>query len=455
MKDLTKGNIYKTFILYAIPLILSAVMSQAFSIINTTMAGKYLGETGLAATGATSGFFNFYGSIFWGWGMGLSIQVAKLFGAEDYKKLKNTIYNNVFVVFILLIVSSICIVIFKKPIFSALQIDDKVWNEASDYFVPMMLGYFLTAFRVWCVLILNSLGITSYTFIVTLISTILGCIARVFALTVLDMGVTSLAYITLIDASVICVIYFLKLKKCFKEMGVDREKISFDVLAIKETTGYAVPVTFQQMSMNVVSVMISPLVNSIGSSATAAYNVASNIYNINAPIYTNSAKTVSTYTAQCVGARKFDSLKKGLRVGFLQGLVFLTPVLLMCIIFADKLCAMYFPEGYIGESLDYCVLFTKYYLPFIFLHMINNLFHAFYRGAMAMKSLIFATLVGSVTRIIPTMLLAPRMGMHGIFAGWIISWILEAVFTVILYFTGIWKKEKIDILMMGENEELD
>ena len=111
---------------------------------------------------------------------------------------------------------------------------------------------------------------------------------------------------------------------------------------------------------------------------------------------------------------------------------------------------MYFPEGYIGDSLNYSIAFSRYFLPFIVFNMINNLFHAYYRGVVAMKTLVTATLIGTITRLIPTMLLIPSHGMNGVYIGWAFSWIAEAIFTVIIYFTGIWKKEKIDKIIAEE-----
>ena len=90
MKDLTKGNIYKTFILFAIPLILSGVLSQCYNLIDTVIAGKYLGDTGLAAIGSTSAFVTFCSSIFWGFANGASVQIASLFGAKKYQPEENS-----------------------------------------------------------------------------------------------------------------------------------------------------------------------------------------------------------------------------------------------------------------------------------------------------------------------------------------------------------------------------
>ena len=52
MKDLTKGNIYKTFFFFGLPLVLSGLLTQTYSVIDTAIAGHFLGEKALAAMGA-------------------------------------------------------------------------------------------------------------------------------------------------------------------------------------------------------------------------------------------------------------------------------------------------------------------------------------------------------------------------------------------------------------------
>ena len=89
MKDMINGNIYKTFFLFSIPMILSSVLSQAFGIINTSMAGIFLGSKGLAALGATSAVIDVMNSIFLGFSVGVGVYMASFFGAKDYKKYKN------------------------------------------------------------------------------------------------------------------------------------------------------------------------------------------------------------------------------------------------------------------------------------------------------------------------------------------------------------------------------
>ena len=87
MKDLTTGNIHKNFIAVTIPIILSSILSTTFSMVDTSIAGLFLGAKGLAALGATASFFGLIESVFYGLTYGVSVVVAKTFGAKQYSEL--------------------------------------------------------------------------------------------------------------------------------------------------------------------------------------------------------------------------------------------------------------------------------------------------------------------------------------------------------------------------------
>ncbi|MBE6656461.1 MAG: hypothetical protein E7609_06330 [Ruminococcaceae bacterium] len=86
MKDLTQGNVYKTFFLFALPLVFAGFLMQAYNLIDTVIAGRFLGEAGLAALGATSELLILTSSTFWGVNAGLGIYTASLFGAKKIRR---------------------------------------------------------------------------------------------------------------------------------------------------------------------------------------------------------------------------------------------------------------------------------------------------------------------------------------------------------------------------------
>ncbi len=443
MKDLTKGNIYKTFLIFAVPLILAGFLSQAYSIIDTMVAGRILNYNGLASIGATSAFIQFFSSIFWGYGVGFSIYIARLFGAKEYERLKTAVYVNYFILTIVTVVLSVIAVIFKDKLFDMLAVDANIRDDAGKYFCAYMLGMVFILMNNHGVFIMNSLGSGSYPLFMSILSTVLHIAGNLAAVRIFNMGVLGIAVSTVLSAAVVDVFYVLEIKRCFFKMGVSKYKVKFDLKALSGSGQYSFPAMLQQMCMYLASVIISPMVNGIGSAASAAYAICLKVYDINATVYQNSSKTLSNYAAQSIGAKKYENVKRGLRVGFLQGVLFALPVLILTVVFAREFCAVFLPKGSAGDGLNMAIVFARYFMPFILFNLVNNLFHSFYRGVAAMRFLVMATVVGAVSRIIATYISVRYLNMNGVYLGWVISWIAECVFTLFVYFTGGWKSEEI------------
>lgn len=443
MKDLTKGNIYKNFILFAIPLVLSGLLSQAYNIIDTIIAGKFLGSNGIAAIGATGAFMDFTAGIYWGFAAGFAIYIARLFGAKDYENMRTSIYSNCFIMLVSMLALCIVMCLLVDPIFKFLQVDEAIYDDAATYFRIYILGLTFITFNNTGVHISNSLGMSSFPLKMSILSTVLNISGNIFSVTVLNAGVAGIAFSSVIAGVIVDICYIIKIQGCFSQLNLKKCKKYIDLKSVKRTLSYSLPTTLQQMTMYLASLIVSPFVNGISSSATAAYTVVLKIYSINSNIYQNSTRCLSSYTAQCIGAQKFNQLKKGVKVGFLQANLFVLPILAVCVVFARKICMMFFPAGYTGEGLEFAVIFVRFYLPLILFNLVNNLFHGFYRGVAAMGLLITVTMVGALSRVLLSIALSPILGISGIYAALALSWVIEAVITVILYFSGSWKKRLI------------
>jgi len=433
MRDLTNGNIYKTFLLFALPIVLSGILSTAYNLIDTMIAGKFLGAHGIAAIGATTLLLEFLSAPLWGYISGFSVYTATLFGAGEFEKIKETLFNNLLIVVIFNILASVLMIIFRDSIFDFLNIDASIRKDAGVYYVIYLLGMPLIILNIFGALAMNSLGLSEYPFRMSMISTLLNITGNILSVTVLNAGVKGIALSSVLAAAIVDIFYFRKFVSCLKELGCTNHIPSFSTKIIKTSFSYSFPVMLQQMIMYASTFLISPVINAIGSSATAAYSVIFRIYNINAKIYQDSSKTLTVYCAQAIGAKKQHLLKKGLRTGFLQGVLFLFPVVLSCFIFANPICRAFFPKGYTGDALSYSVLFLRFFLPFIFFNLINNLFHAFFRGTKEMNYLVILTAIGSISRLVSTLILSPYYAIYGVYAGMVISWICEAVFALGIY----------------------
>ena len=62
-KDLTKGPILKTLLLFALPMMLGNLLQQIYNITDTIIVGRVLGSGALAAVGSTYTLMTFLTSV--------------------------------------------------------------------------------------------------------------------------------------------------------------------------------------------------------------------------------------------------------------------------------------------------------------------------------------------------------------------------------------------------------
>ena len=89
--DLLKGNILKSLILFAIPLIISNLFQQLYNAADTMIVGHFLGDESLAAIGACAAVYELLVGFALGFGNGLSMVVARSFGVGDKDLLKRAV----------------------------------------------------------------------------------------------------------------------------------------------------------------------------------------------------------------------------------------------------------------------------------------------------------------------------------------------------------------------------
>lgn len=439
MKDLTSGSIYKSFFVFALPMVLSGVLSQLYATIDTVIAGRLIGEGALGALGATAPLDTFINSIFWGFSSGIGIYTANLFGAKKYYRLKNAVVSNLWIMSAVIVLLCLFLVAVKDYIFVLLRIDSSILADADTYFTVCTLGKVFTMLSTAFVHILNGMGDGVYPFKMSLISSALNVFGNIFSVAVLKMGILGIALSTVISAAIVDLCYFAKLKSCFKLLKADRHKTVLSKKIIKETFSYSLPVTVQQSIMYFSSLALSPTVNGIGDSASACYTVALRFYDFNAALYQNSAKTIGSHTAQCYGAGNYKRIRKGFKVGILQNLLFSAPFFLLCVLLPDRLCGLFFTDGASPTAVKYSEDFLKYFLCFAVFNLLGNACHHFFRGIKQMRALLVSTLCGSLTRIAVSILLAPKYGIYGIFIGWAMSWLADALSGMLLYRFGKWR----------------
>ena len=116
VKDMTEGKPGRLILEFAIPLLLGNLFQQFYSLVDTTIVGKFLGVDQLAAVGST-GSINF---LIIGFCMGIcsgfAIPIAQRFGAKDESGMRRCVANSAWVSVIFAVVLTIVTVLLCRNI---------------------------------------------------------------------------------------------------------------------------------------------------------------------------------------------------------------------------------------------------------------------------------------------------------------------------------------------------
>ena len=89
MKDLTKGTPARIMISFAVPVALGNMFQLCYSLADTRVVGSALGETALAAVGATASISTLFIGFLSGLTNGFSLLIAREFGAGNEEGVKH------------------------------------------------------------------------------------------------------------------------------------------------------------------------------------------------------------------------------------------------------------------------------------------------------------------------------------------------------------------------------
>ena len=93
IKDLTVGKPEKVLWRFCIPLFGSVIFQQFYNLADSFVAGKFIGETALAAVGNSYFITMIFIAFAFGCNIGCSVIVSNLFGAKNYKNMKTAVYT--------------------------------------------------------------------------------------------------------------------------------------------------------------------------------------------------------------------------------------------------------------------------------------------------------------------------------------------------------------------------
>ena len=313
MRDLTKGKPSVLILTFALPIFLANLLQLTYSLVDTRIVGTYLGDSALAAVGATTTLSNLIVQFLMGMCNGFAIISAQYFGAKDMARLKKSLGNALVLGIAVAVVMTVAGLVFLQPILRFLNVPADLSDTATQYVAVIIAGLVITLLYDVLSATLRAIGDTVTPLIVLAISVVMNIGGDLFFIVVLKMGVRGAAIATVLSQCVAVVVCALYLWKKYEILRIGREdlKLAKDGM-LRNMLSSGLSMGFMSSLVNIGTLTLQTSINKLGQNIIIAHTAARKISEIFMIMFSVFGQTMATYCGQNLGAGKIDRIRRGI-----------------------------------------------------------------------------------------------------------------------------------------------
>lgn len=424
-RDLTKGPVVKSMLLFAIPLILGDLLQQCYNIADTLIVGRFLGEKALAAVGSSFTLMTFITSIILGLCMGSSALFSIRFGQRDENGLKEDICASFFFIAAVTIFLNIIVYVSLNKLCAFLRVPDEVWPDMREYLFVIFMGIPAVFLYNYFASYLRAIGNSVIPLIFLAVPSVFNIVLDLWFVIGLKMGVSGAAQATVIAQylSGLGIMFYTLVR--YKQVNAIWKICYLKKDRISEIVSFSMLTCVQQSVMNLGILMVQGLVNSFGTVVMAAFAAAVKIDAFAYMPVQDFGNAFSTFIAQNYGAKEKRRIQKGLKEAVRISAIFCLAISMLVCIFAKPLMMIFVDAketDIIMAGVRYLRIEGAFYIGIGWLFLLYGLYRALSRPSMSVVLTVFS--LG--TRVVLAYILSaiPSIGVTGIWWSIPIGWAL-------------------------------
>ena len=430
--DLTVEHPKKTLWKFIFPMFISVMFQQFYNIADSMIAGRYAGESALAAVGASYPVTVVFMAFAVGSNLGTSVLVSALFGGKQYDRMKSAISTAFIFCTGLSIILTVLGIIFCNPVLMLVKTPSDIFLDGALYLKIYVFGIIFLIFYNVSTGIFTALGDSKTPLYFLIGSSVFNIILDYIFVAVFSLGVSGVAWATFIAQGISAVLAFIALRKRLKTFSTDTSYKKFDTYLFGQIIKVAVPSIMQQSVLSVGSMFVQGIVNEFGSGVVAGFSAAIKLNTFAINSFMSMGGCLSSYTAQNIGAGKGNRITLGFKEGLKMSFVMALPFFLIYFFGRRFIINMFLTDGSMMAVIS-GMDFLKIVSPWYFMIAVKLMTDGVIRGAGKMGYFVAATIPDLILRIILAKLFSYKFGSTGIWMAWPFGWIATTVLTIIFY----------------------
>ena len=439
--DLTEGKPSSVLVKFSLPMLWSAMFQQLYNISDSIIAGKFAGEDALAAIGASYPITQIFTAIALGCNVGASVVISQNFGAKKYTEMKTAINTSYISFGILSIILTFIGIFFSGGMLSLLKTPENIFSSGVTYLNIYSGGMFFVFMYNICTGIFTALGDSKTPLYLLIASSVGNILLDLLFVAVWQTGVAGAAWATFIAQAIAAAAAFALLTKRMRAIKSDKPQ-KFSASMLKVISFMSIPSILQQSFVSVGNLFIQVLVNGFGSSVIAGYSAAIKLNTFAITSFTTLGNGLSNFTAQNIGAQKYDRVPKGFKAGVFIGLCVAVPVSLLYFIGGKLMLGLFMEDGAAGAAMDAGLAFLHIVSPFYAIVCLKLAADGLQRGAGKMFYFMISTFTDLILRVILAFVLVGPFDSKGIWLSWPVGWCISTAIALFFYCTGKWRPKE-------------
>lgn len=441
--DLLTGNVTRSMLLFAAPMILGNLLQQFYNIADTLIVGKFLGSDALAAVGSSYTLMTFLTSIILGLCMGSGAVFSILYGAKKEDEMKASFFVSFLFILLVTILINGAVLCLIRPILRLLQIPADIFDQTGRYLRIIFYGIGFTFLYNYFACLLRALGNSLIPLIFLGTAALINIGLDLLFVIVFRWGVAGAAWATITAQGFSAFGILLYSLRKIPEIRLEKKHRVIRASLVKNIGQYSLITCLQQSIMNFGILMIQGLVNSFGVSVMAAFAAAVKIDSFAYMPVQDFGNAFSTFIAQNYGACQTDRIRTGIRSAIRTAFLFCLTVSSLVCLFAPTLMLIFvqpWETEVIAIGVRYLRIEGACYCGIGCLFLLYGLYRGMDRPGMS----VILTVISLGTRVLLAYLLAPipAIGLSGIWWAIPIGWFLADA-AGLLYYRRLQKHDRL------------
>ena len=434
---MTEGSIWKSILLFSVPLILGNMLQQLYNTADSIIVGNFVGSNALAAVGSSGSPIFLLIGFSQGIAVGAGVVVSQFLGAKDREGAHTAVHTSLALSAILGAILTVCGVAVSRALLTAMNTPAEVLEDAVLYMRLYFGGVLFSVVYNMAAGILNAAGNSKRSLLYLGVASITNIVLDLVLIAGCKMGVAGAAIATDISQLVSCVLSLRFLMRVEDDYRVTAKEVRVHKKMAVRIIKVGLPTGIQNMVISFSNVLVQASVNSYGAAAMAGFAAYMKIDGFNILPVSSISMAATTFVGQNYGAGRLDRVKRSVWVTLAIGVIYTLCTGAALLAGQDAILHLFTADEAV---VTYGKLAMRWFCPFYFLLSILHGLAGAVRGTGASIPPMVVLLVSlCLFRVVWIQFLLPFFsGIEGVFILYPVSWGLGALLMILYAWKGKW-----------------